>query len=405
MREAQPDGAPDGVALVAVETNLLEANGALEPERRAEMGQYLTPLPVARFMASLLRLGTSSVRVLDAGAGVGTLTAAVAQEVIGRQAAPHEIRAVTYELDASLEPRLRNVLDACRQACEGNGMTFDGEAFEEDFLRVGVAALGGDMFVPGVPLPEGFDCAILNPPYRKLARGSAERRDLAGVLGIEVGNLYAAFVALAVELLKPGGELVAITPRSFCNGPYFKPFRKFYLSRMALRRVHVFETRGDLFGEDGVLQENVIVYAVKEPVAPGATVAISSSETPDEDLHAVSEEPYGRVVVPDDPESFIRVVPDEAGGRVSERMGRLAGGLSDAGVSVSTGRVVDFRVREFLRHAPSADTVPLIYPHNLREGFVEWPRKHAKKASAIVTGGGSKKSLTPNGVYVLAPTT
>lgn len=106
---------------------------------------------------------------------------------------------------------------------------------------------------------------------------------------------------------------MAITPRSFCNGPYFKPFRTFFLNRMALRRVHVFETRGDLFGADGVLQENVIVHAVKGPVAPRATVAISSSETPEDDLHAVSEEPYGRVVVPDDPESFIRVVPDEAG--------------------------------------------------------------------------------------------
>lgn len=64
---------------------------------------------------------------------------------------------------------------------------------------------------------------------------------------------------------------------------------------------------------------------------------------------------------------------------------------------------MDFRVREFLRQEPGEvpGTVPLVYPHNLRNGFVEWPRKHAKKASAIVAGEGSKKSLTPNGVYVL----
>jgi len=35
----------------------------------------------------------------------------------------------------------------------------------------------------------------------------------------ETSNLYTAFLAIAIKLLEPGGELVAITPRSFCNGP------------------------------------------------------------------------------------------------------------------------------------------------------------------------------------------
>jgi adenine-specific DNA-methyltransferase len=40
-------------------------------------------------------------------------------------------------------------------------------------------------------------------------------------------------------LLDRSGELVAITPRSFCNGPYFKPFREDFLEAMSLRRLHV----------------------------------------------------------------------------------------------------------------------------------------------------------------------
>jgi hypothetical protein len=26
----------------------------------------------------------------------------------------------------------------------------------------------------------------------------------------------------------PGGQIVAIIPRSFCNGPYYRPFRDFF---------------------------------------------------------------------------------------------------------------------------------------------------------------------------------
>ena len=49
----------------------------IAPKRKSELGQFMTPAPVARFMASLFP--TSSVefcRLLDAGAGVGVLSCA-----------------------------------------------------------------------------------------------------------------------------------------------------------------------------------------------------------------------------------------------------------------------------------------------------------------------------------------
>ena len=45
-------------------------------KRQAELGQFLTPGPVADFMASLFAPLPEAVRVLDAGAGAGALTAA-----------------------------------------------------------------------------------------------------------------------------------------------------------------------------------------------------------------------------------------------------------------------------------------------------------------------------------------
>ncbi|MGC4014999.1 MAG: hypothetical protein QM755_10875 [Luteolibacter sp.] len=46
--------------------------------------------------------------------------------------------------------------------------------------------------------------AILNPPYRKIATRSKERRQLASI-GIESTNLYTAFVALTLRRLADGG--------------------------------------------------------------------------------------------------------------------------------------------------------------------------------------------------------
>src|SRR2546430_11313063 len=63
-------------------------------------------------------------------------------------------------------------------------------------------------------------------PYTTLFRSNSTERKLLQRIGVETSNLYTAFLAIATQLLATGGELVAITPRSFCNGPYLKNFRK-----------------------------------------------------------------------------------------------------------------------------------------------------------------------------------
>lgn len=120
-----------------------------------------------------------------------------------------------------------------------------------------------------------FTHAILNPPYKKINSESAHRQALRGY-GIETSNLYSAFVSLALLSLEDGGELVAITPRSFCNGSYFRPFRELILAQSALVKVHLFESRKQAFKGDDVLQENIIFHLIKG--ATQGAVQISSSE-------------------------------------------------------------------------------------------------------------------------------
>jgi adenine-specific DNA-methyltransferase len=54
----------------------LDVGRRLDPAHRAAMGQFFTPAPIARFMANLAKPRAGHVRLLDPGAGVGSLSAA-----------------------------------------------------------------------------------------------------------------------------------------------------------------------------------------------------------------------------------------------------------------------------------------------------------------------------------------
>ena len=163
------------------------------------------------------------------------------------------------EIDESLHPQLEQTLKACERSCAAVGIRCRWEIRLEDFITMAVQSLDTDLFRSEV---SKFDVAVLNPPYKKL-RSDSTSRALLHRLGIETSNLYTAFVSLALLLLNDGGELVAITPRSFCNGPYFRPFRRHLLHHASLTHVRLFETRNQAFRDDEVLQENVILRAVK----------------------------------------------------------------------------------------------------------------------------------------------
>ena len=93
--------------------------------------------------------------------------------------------------------------------------------------------------------------------------------------------------------------------------------------------------------------------------------------------------PYSEVVNPQDPDLFIHIFTDDLGQQITEQMANFTTLLEELGISVSTGREVDFRARRYLRLQPEQGTAPLVYPHHFSDGFVEWPKHQAKKANAI----------------------
>lgn len=373
-----------------------KALGEPAEDRRHELGQFLTPDFAADFMASLFELRRQHWNVLDAGAGRGSLSAALVRRLCTARHKPESLSITAYEIDGALIEPLRKTFCDSERECARAGIHFSANIFNQDFIEAAVPMLRGDLFSSN---PPRFNAAIANPPYRKI-RSNSSTRLLLRSAGIETSNLYTGFVALITQLLASHGELVAITPRSFCNGPYFKPFRANFLELMALRQLHVFESRSAAFSRDDVLQENIVFHAIKNPVKP-ATVIISSSSGAPDGAVTKREVAYDQVILPNDPEQFIHLTEDDTQESAREIMSQLPASLSEVGLSVSTGRVVDFRAKEFLRNQAANNTVPLIYPCHFNGGFVHWPKENARKPNAIVNNDETRELFVPAGVYVL----
>jgi adenine-specific DNA-methyltransferase len=227
-----------------------------------------------------------------------------------------------------------------------------------------------------------------------------EIRKKLDTLGIGVSNLYAAFVWLSAKLLQQGGELVAITPRSFCNGPYFRRFRLNLLDMMLLKRIHVFESRKKAFGDDNVLQENIIFHAIRSRRKP-KHIIISFSEGIDFSNVSIHHVPYTNVILPSDKDAFIHLLLNDEDYKTIEKAQKFGASLSDLEIEISTGRIVDFRAREYLQYQSDEETVPLVYPCHFENGFVNWPAKKGKKPNAIMSSEQTRDLMVESGYYVL----
>lgn len=363
--------------------------------KRDSLGQFFTPAKMAAFMMQFFDSFPSEVRLLDPGAGTGTLCSAFALRALAQEPPIERLEITAWEIDANLIPLLRDTLAMIGRLCHERGVFFDGQLREGDFIQHAPASLEhGPLFGEGL---ERYNCVFMNPPYKKIQGSSFHRRILSG-LGLETGNLYSAFLWLAAKDLAPGGQLVSIHPRSFANGPYFYPFRKAFLEAMTLKRAHLFNSRTNAFKDDAVLQENVIIQAVKG--VDSDFVTISASDHID-DLAKERRVPQDELIDSEDPQLFIHLVADENGAWIRRQMRRFACSLDDLGIGLSTGRVVDFRAKSFLRREASADTVPLIYPGHFKDNRIDWPREDFKKCNYITRCDESEALLVDAADYVL----
>lgn len=343
-------------------------------------------------MADMLvteKISSDTVRLLDPGAGSGILTAAAVSKIA--ETAPWaRIEVVAVEKDVAVLPQLTATLeDIAATYPQVTYQLFNVSFFDFGTSQLNLLADSGESIDP-------FDFCIQNPPYAKLAAKSAESLQLKAE-GIHAPNLYAGFMAVAHTLLKDGGAMVSITPRSWYNGSYFSKFREFLFDDGCVTAIHTFDSRREVFADTNVLQETIITRTDKCDTFPDeVTISVSRSQAHDIASRTV---PWSSILV-----SGVLFVPatDKDADAVAWMNLNADYELKRLPFTVSTGRVVDFRSRDKLVNERTDSTVPMIYPANFTTASVTHPRDGLKKPQWYVTAEKeSDKMLVPPGSYVL----
>lgn len=285
-------------------------------------GQVFTPLAMAKQLVSLIDKFDDKIGIYaDAGAGTGILSAALlARHSIESNVPPKSL--IAYEKDERLHAnwnvnfsKISKKLKMEQGSCN---LQSDFYQEAESILTTGKTSCGSEA-----------SRLVLNPPYKKL--GSKEHLSLLlKSHGIYAPNHYAAFVSLSVQWLKDDGELLAIIPRSFFNGAYFKKFREWLSSKMSIEHIVSYSSRSN-FGKN-VLQENVCLYLKKCKQRP--LIRVSYCE------HAEAS-PLHDLLIPQDQILkdiwFLPSTPDHI--IALKENSRLPHTLGSLGLSVSTGAV------------------------------------------------------------------
>ena len=353
-----------------------------------ELGQFFTESKTADYMASMLHSvgNLELVKILDAGAGEGLLTQSAALHCL--ELGYSKMHAVLYEIDEDILPILQKNMDQLVRIFIKKGGKLSYEIINEDFV----------LSRPDKNEPN-FHISIINPPYFKYNSKHSIYSGATEDLFKGNPNIYASFMAVVSSCLVSLGQMVAIVPRSFTNGLYFKGFRKYLQSQMSLEQAHIFQSRNRLFKNMGVLQENIICKFVKSEQKP--TIKISSS-TCSEDLAESEAASYPQNLIIDrtNLHNIIRIPESAADGHILRIVENWPSSFEKNNYYISTGPVVEFRTREFITTKAQKHSIPLLRMHNVKAFRIEWTGTHRKDTHFILKEG-HEKHTCENRVYVI----
>jgi adenine-specific DNA-methyltransferase len=371
-------------------------------------GQFFTPTSIARLLASFCDLSKTKIRILDPGCGTAILSCALIEHLIETQNEVEQIELVAYETDPDLIPFSQQAFDYLKEWLRNKGIQLNYILNYSDFVLENATVLKENrlpsFFEETKSVDNNFDIIISNPPYFKLSKAD-KRVTVSKELVSGQPNIYSFFMGIASKLLSENGQLIFITPRSFASGNYFKAFRELFFNTVQIEKIHLFNSRKDTFNRDSVLQETVVIKAIREEIDSKKKVLVSSSAgikdifepsikyfNSSELIDLNSKEKILHLPTSDKEESILNLV--SSWGNV----------LTDFNIKISTGPVVSFRALTYIQNNYENGTVflaPLFWLHNVNKMILEWPKQLKEKGQFIRIENGSKSLLIPNKNYIL----
>lgn len=371
-------------------------------QHKKENGQFFTPVEIAELMASYSEFEGDSIRVLDPGCGSAVLSCKLIENIVNSNKNLEAVELVAYETDSELIPISKQALYYLEKWGNQQGINIKTKLHMEDFILHNSDCFKetGDLFSKPVEL---FDIVISNPPYFKLSIDD-KRAKIAKVVVNGHPNIYAIFMALSAKLLNEKGELIFITPRSYAAGGYFKIFREYFFRVIDLDKVHLFVSRKDTFSRDKVLQETVIIKGTKRRKPEQQVTISSSSGLKDLKSPLIKVFPKKDIIDLNSNEKILFLPTTDYDQAVLEIFKNWTGNLAKYNIKISTGPVVAFRARDYLRDNFENETVhlaPLFWLHNVKQMILEWPIVKPKKEQYIIIEEKSMPLLIPNKNYIL----
>lgn len=362
-----------------------KTSSTLNPSHKLKFNQYFTEGNVAKRLAR--RLSCNQKVIGDHGAGTGILGATAICSFLERHSdnLPNELR--SYEIDTSLHSSFHECMAIVN-------------AFAQCELQY---SLGGDFLSACDDVlakrRNSLSCAILNPPYKKLSQSDPIALYLKNNF-CPAPNNYAAFIILTVDMLEPFGELVAIVPRSFTSGSYFKKFRQWLRESGSFEWFHRYESRSNVFRNQNLLQENIL-FKYRKGAEQSKLVQVSSSidpDTADSFSHSLEQSiifptnAHGQFTIPSS--------KNEIDSTINNNLKPFS--LLNFGLSISTGKFEDCRNKESLTYSNIPDSYPVIYPQHWKDNqpFLEWHINTGKPCFAYRNEMLAKKVI-PRGNYIL----
>jgi adenine-specific DNA-methyltransferase len=367
-------------------------------KHKKDNGQFFTPTEIARLMASYSDLTKTTIRILDPGCGTAILTCALIEHLVETRNDIELIDLIAYETDPDLISFSQKTLTYLKKWLLEKGIKFQCLLHIHDFILDNAKALKKGYN------GEQFDLIISNPPYFKLAKDD-EKTIAAKELVSGQPNIYSIFMGIGAKLLSENGELIFITPRSFASGNYFKAFRELFFNTVQIDKIHLFNSRKDTFNRDSVLQETVVIKAIREEINPNKNVLVSSS-IGIKDIFEPTIKYFNSSELIDlnSKEKILHLPTSDKEENILNLVSTWQNVLTDFDIKISTGPVVSFRALEFIQNNYENGTVflaPLFWLHNVNKMILEWPKQLKEKGQFIRIESGSKSLLLPNKNYIL----
>ena len=374
---------------------------ATTPKYRKKKGQFFTPEKTSHFMVQqFVELDKKeTIKILDPGAGIGIFESAFCEYLLSTRKTQRVIFDL-YENDMNIIPLLNHNMNLCKVSMARAGLEMFYTIREQDFILSNSPVFNNELKDFNLR-NDGYDVVICNPPYYKLNKGSPHAIEMQSILNGQP-NIYTLFMALSAKLLKEGGQITVLTPRSYCSGVYFRNFRNWFFKNVSPIKIHVFESRKKVFKKYNVNQEMVILTAIKSLETPETIIVSTSNGEPHKDDLMARKVDYDKIIVGND-DIIVRIPTSELDESVAAHIDKFGFRLNDLGLKISTGPVVPFRSKDYLLNNMSKKYkyAPLIWMQNIINAKISWPIHENGKPIAVKDVQGSEKMLIPNGNYVL----